>query len=113
MRFDGDRLMSMDEALAADGEKLRQLTGEDHGPFDPGEYFQPFGTFEPIGIEADAALYTRDQHLEATRRLLDDDAVAATMVAATINIRQAAGESGGAFVKRIVQSWLTEMGRVA
>lgn len=28
-----DDLMTMDEALAADGEKLRQLTGEEHGPF--------------------------------------------------------------------------------
>lgn len=104
--------MTLDEALAADGEKLRQLTGEDHGPwcYEP----SPAGyTFEPIGIEADAALYTRDLHLEATSRLLDDDAVAATMVAATINIRQAAGESGGAFVKRIVRSWLTEMARTA
>jgi hypothetical protein len=26
--------MSMEEALEADGEKLRQLTGEDHGPFE-------------------------------------------------------------------------------
>lgn len=26
--------LTMDEALEADGEKLRQLTGEDHGPFD-------------------------------------------------------------------------------
>lgn len=26
--------MSMQDALEADGEKLRQLTGQDHGPFD-------------------------------------------------------------------------------
>jgi len=25
--------MTLDEALQADGEKLRQMTGEDHGPF--------------------------------------------------------------------------------
>lgn len=25
--------MSMDDALAADGEKLRHLSGEEHGPF--------------------------------------------------------------------------------
>ena len=49
--------------------------------------------------------------LSAALRLLSDDAVAATMVAATINIRQSAQESGGAFVKRIVRSWLEEMGR--
>lgn len=49
--------------------------------------------------------------LETTRQLLENDAVAATMVAATINTRQAAGESGPAFVKRIVRSWLEEMGR--
>jgi len=50
--------------------------------------------------------------IAAVRRLLNDDAVAATMVAATINIRQAAGESAAAFVKRIVRSWLDEMERV-
>lgn len=49
--------------------------------------------------------------LSTTLRLLNDDAVAATMVAATINTRQAAGESGPAFVKRIVRSWLEEMSR--
>jgi hypothetical protein len=89
-----DKTMTLDEALAADGEKLRQLTGEDHGPFD---------------FDADAELFARDEALSATLRLLNDDAVAATMVAATINTRQAAGESGPAFVKRIVRSWLEEM----
>lgn len=49
--------------------------------------------------------------LATVRQALNDDAVAATMVAATVNTRQAAGESGPAFVKRIVRSWLEEMGR--
>lgn len=52
-----------------------------------------------------------EQALARVAGLLNDDAVAATMVAATINTRQAAGESGPAFVKRIVRSWLEEMGR--
>lgn len=37
-------LLSMDEALAADGEKLRALTGEDHGPYtDDGDLGQLWG----------------------------------------------------------------------
>lgn len=54
---------------------------------------------------------TLPEAIATIRQALYDDAVAATMVAATINTRQAAGESGPAFVKRIVRSWLEEMGR--
>lgn len=88
----GGPLIEMDEALTLDGEKLRQLTGEDHGPWT-------------------AQDDDRDYALATVRQALNDDSVAATMVAATINTRQAAGESGPAFVKRIVRSWLEEMGR--
>lgn len=95
---DWNDIYSLDEALALDGEKLRQLTGEDHGPFD---------------LDADAALYTRDEHLEATRRLLDDDPHAAYMVAALVSCVQSATETRPAFVKRIVREWLTEMRRGA
>lgn len=54
----------------------------------------------------------RDIALARVADLLDSDSFAATIVAATINTRQAAGESGPAFVKRIVRSWLAEMARV-
>jgi len=89
-------IMSMDDALALDGEKLRQLTGEDHGPFD---------------FDADAALYSRDEALARTRQLLDDDPHAAYMVAACVNTAQSPNETRPAFVKRIVREWLLEMGR--
>ena len=36
---------TMEEALEADGEKLRQLTGQDHGPW----WFDPEPTDEELG----------------------------------------------------------------
>jgi hypothetical protein len=97
--------MTLDEAIAADGEKLLALTGEDHGPFDWRDHQFDFG--------ADAALYGRDTTLAATRRLLDDDPHAAYMVAACVSCVQSATETRPAFVKRIVRAWLDEMGRPA
>jgi hypothetical protein len=102
---DWDDLYSLDDemerALALDCEKLRALTGEDHGPFEiialpPGYTFTP----------------QRDWVLSEVRRLLDNDAHAATMVAALVSTVQSSTESRPAFVKRIVRAWLDEMGRV-
>lgn len=77
---------------------LPEIVADHVVPFPPGWTFTSYPTDE--------------QALARSRRLLDDDAVAATIVAATINTRQAAGESGPAFVKRIVRSWLEEIARV-
>lgn len=50
---DWDELYSLDEALARDGEKLLQITGNDHGPWfyedATGESHGPFyGPYEPF-----------------------------------------------------------------
>lgn len=93
-----ERIMTLDEALAADGEKLRRLTGEDHGPFDI--FALPPGfTFAPSSAAA----------LATTRALLTDDDYAAGLVAGTVSLTQSTSESRPAFVKRIVRAWLEEM----
>jgi hypothetical protein len=46
----------MMKALLADGEKLRQLTGEDHGPFCPRCLVNPLGS-KPVFLGAD------DEHI--------------------------------------------------
>lgn len=63
----------------------------------------------PVFASIDLNDSLNEQALARVRRMLADDAVAATMVAATINTRQAAGESGPAFVKRIALALLDEM----
>jgi len=45
--------MTMEEALAADGEKLRQLTGEDHGPFSLEELLVPPSLHAQLDPERD------------------------------------------------------------
>lgn len=88
----------------------RQSANNDSGP----ELMMPLplGTRIPVFIGIDYSKeFLDEQALARVAGLLKDDPVAATMVAATINTRQSAQESGGAFVKRIVRSWLEEMGR--
>lgn len=64
---------------------------------------------EALGL--DVAMQ-RAATLTAARRLLDDDAHAAYMVAACVSTTQSGNETRPAFVKRIVRAWLDEMGRV-
>lgn len=45
--------MTMEDALAADGEKLRQLTGEDHGPFSLEELLVPPSLHAQLDPERD------------------------------------------------------------
>lgn len=44
--------LEMQRALEADGEKLRQLTGEDHGPFNPFQHSVDW-VFERLNAEGD------------------------------------------------------------
>jgi len=87
-----DKTLTLDEALAADGEKLRQMTGEDHGPW----------LTQDVDHERDYMFFT-------IRALLDTDERAAGLVAATVSTVQSTNESRPAFVKRIVRAWLEEM----
>lgn len=77
----------MERALWADGEKLRQLTGEDHGPW--------------VDNAIDVAAIDR------LRILLRWPA--ADRVASTISLRQSATETKPAFVRRIVGAFLDEV----
>lgn len=77
----------MERALCADGEKLRQLTSEDHGPW--------------VDYAVDVCACDR------LRRLLLGHA--ADRVATTVSLRQSATETKSAFVRRIVGAFLDEV----
>lgn len=87
MKFQ-DAPMTMQEALEADGEKLRQLTGEDHGPWD----FSGKGnemTDVPEDVKALAEVYAKlcfrfgDDVSEEDVREAIEDAVMADRAALT------------------------------
>jgi DnaJ-class molecular chaperone len=77
---DWDKLYSLDEALALDGEKLRQLTGEDHGPWGLIECPACQGAGEwdegPLPASSGATEPTYRQvicgHCEGTGRVIDE-----------------------------------------
>ena len=122
--------MDMDQALQLDGEKLRQLTGVDHGPWDVSDYhladYQPpcagydeslvaaamtgaqLVVIDPISLPWPPSTASHALAVAGSITLGEQDA-AAERVARYVSIRQAAGEAGPAFVRRITLAMLVEV----
>lgn len=122
----------MERALELDGEKLRQLTGEDHGPWSAEPDYDSMwndlislddaareaierANGGPVYIGVDyPAEYLDNQALMRVLGLISiSDHRDADSAARTISLRQAASETPAEFMKRIATALLSEMAGVA
>lgn len=89
----------MEEALRLDGEKLRALTGADHGPW----------TGDSVVKVDPPAPDKRAINILKNETLLGMHNGACGVVGNSISIRQSATESKAEFVRRIVSAFLAEV----